>query len=224
MAARASRHSEYALAIVAILAATPTIRWIIWSGATEPVSFVLLIIAATVWRRPVMAGVVLGLALATKQYLVVLVPLVFLFDERPWKRSWISVGVAGATLVPALAADPGAFWYTMVERPLSLGFRPDTQSIAGALNTFGLRIDVPSTVMVATVVTVTWWFARSVAERTPSAFLGGSAIVLSTMFLLSLAFTNYWWLVQWLAAGVCLLAVDPLEGADDGQFSSVDAA
>ena len=203
--------------VLVILAATPTLRWIVWSGATEPLTFALLIAAVSLWRRPVAVGLLLGLALATKQYLVILVPLLLFMDERPWKRSWIAVGVAGSTLLPALLADPQAFWHTLVERPLSLGFRPDTQSISGALDRLGWRVEVPTALMLLAVVAVTWAFARSVPAARPSVLLGGSAVVLSVTFLLSLAFTNYWWLVQWLAAGATVLGAGErsAQGAGD---------
>jgi len=209
--ARASSTRSLGVLAVVILAATPTLRWTVWSGSTEPWTFALLVSAVTLWRRPTVSGVVLGLALATKQYLVVLVPLMLLLDQRPWKRSGVAVSLAGLTLLPAFLADPEAFWFTMVERPLSLGFRPDTQSVSGALNQLGWRVDVPSIVMIAGVLVVSWAFARSVGSATPAAFLGGCAVVLSTTFLLSLAFTNYWWLVQWLAAAATMLSVTELQ-------------
>ena len=208
--ARASSLRSLGVLVVVVLAATPTMRWIVWSGSTEPVTFALLLGAVTLWRRPTMSGIVLGLALATKQYLVVLVPLVFLLDQRPWKRTGVAVSVAGLTLLPAFLADPEAFWFTMVERPLGLAFRPDTQSVSGALNQLGWRVDVPSIVTIAGVFAVSWAFVRTVRPATPAVFLGGCAIALSTTFLLSLAFTNYWWLVQWLTTAATVLSVGDL--------------
>ena len=227
LAAGAFGSKSPALLVLVVLAATPTLRWIVWSGATEPVSFALLVVAVCLWqRRPVAAALTLGLALATKQYLVMLVPLVFLMDERPWRRSWIAVGVAGSTLLPALLAGPRAFWHTLVERPHGSRLPARHAVDLGCPRSARVENRRPdAVVMVVAVVIVTWAFARSLPEATPSALLGGSAIVLSATFLLSLAFTNYWWLVQWLTAGATLLsAVEAQRNADGRRLTGASAA
>ena len=197
--ALASREEAGVVAsVLLLLAAVPLQRAILWSGWTEPVSLVLVAGGVLLWRRRLLSPVLLGLALASKQYLVVLVPLLFLVDSRPWRRTIISGCVAGLTLVPAAVADFSAFWFTMVTRPLGLGFRPDTRSLSGALADVGVFLEVPPWLMIGVVIALTVWVAPRI--RTQSDLFAGVAVVLAATFVLSLAFANYWWLVQWLAA------------------------
>lgn len=195
--------------VLLLLVAVPLNRAIVWSGWTEPVSLVLLVSGVMLWRREWLSPLLLGLALASKQYLVVLVPLIVMVDTRPWRRSLTTLGVAGLTLVPALIADASSFWFTMVTRPLGLGFRVDTRSLSGAFADLGVSFEIPTWVMLGGVLAVSGLLARRIHSR--SDLLAAIAVVLTVTFTLSLAFTNYWWLVQWLAGMSAVMAVVPTE-------------
>lgn len=195
---RLREKAEAAASVLMLLAAVPLQRAIVWSGWTEPVSLALLTAGVVLWRREWLSPVLIGLALASKQYLVVLVPLLFLIDTRPWRRSIVAVGVAALSLVPAAVADFSAFWSTMVTRPLGIGFRPDTRSLSGALSELGFSVEIPTWMMIGLVIALSVWLAARL--HTTSGLFAGMAVVLAATFVLSLAFTNYWWLVQWLVA------------------------
>jgi hypothetical protein len=197
--------------VLVILIAVPLHRAIMWSGWTEPLSLALLTGGVVLWRQKVLSAFLLGLALASKQYLALLVPVLAMVDMRPWRRTAISVGVAALTLVPAALADFSSFWFTMVERPLSLGFRPDTRSVSGALAELGFDVAIPSWLMLVAVVLFSVAVARRV--RTESDVAAAAAALLAVTFLLSMAFTNYWWLVQWTTAVSVVLSLRTSDGS-----------
>jgi hypothetical protein len=198
---------DLAAIVLVLLLAVPLHRAIIWSGWTEPVTLALVVGGLACWRREWVSAVLLGLALGSKQYMVLLVPLFFLAESRPWRRSVVAIGVAGLTLIPAAVADFSAFWFTMVTRPLSLGFRPDTRSISGLMSELGVGTLVPTWLMLLAVVGASIWVALRVRDR--SDLLTGLALILSVAFLLSSAFTNYWWLVQWTVAAAVVASASP---------------
>ena len=204
MAAIGYRRGPEVVGMVLLLAiSVPLIRAIVWSGWTEPLSLALLVFGVLLWPRRWLSPVLLGLALASKQYLVVLVPVLVMIDSRPWRRSIVALSVAGLTLVPALMADASSFWFTMVTRPLSLGFRADTRSLAGAFAEMGLDVRIPTWLMLLSVLVVSSLLARRIDSRSDA--LAAMALVLGVTFSLSLAFTNYWWLVQWLAGASAVM-------------------
>lgn len=199
--------ADIAGATLLMLLAVPLQRAIVWSGWTEPLTLLLVSSGILLWRRELLSPVLLGLALASKQYLVVLVPVLVAIDARPWRRSVLMLVTSVLTLVPAAVADPSAFWFTMVTRPLGLGFRADTRSLSGAMAQLGVSFEVPSWLMLVIVTALGLWLAGKVS--TGADLVTVSAAILAATFLLSLAFVNYWWLVQWTAAlAAVLTAVD----------------
>ena len=205
MALRDERYSDVALAFLVLLAAAPVWPVVLFTSWTEPVSLLLLVLAASLWRsRPILGAVLLGLALASKQYFVLLTPLLLLSPGfRRVKHLPLALGVAGATLLPFILVDAVAFWEATVTNIASIGFRPDTQSVSGLLAAVGVDLVLP--VWVWLLVCFSFGIALARGLRSEGDLLLGVTLVLGVAFLTGLAFPNYWFLVAGLgAAGVVL--------------------
>jgi len=203
-----SNDSQLRRSMFALLATAPVwpVVWVV--GWTEPLSLALLLVAAVLWtERPMASAVALGLALASKQFFVFLAPILLLYeDEERWKRSSIALGVAGATLVPALLVDASAFITATVGNLADIGFRPDTQSLSGALAELGLDFYLP---LVAWVL-LSLAFAALVGRgsKTRADFLLRCTLALGFSFLIGQAFPNYWYLLLGMAAIAAVLKKD----------------
>lgn len=95
----------------ALLLFTPRAFFILGRGWTEP--FVALGLAATLWcavRMPRLLPVALGLFLATKQYLIFVVPLTALLVQPPFRWSAYLKLIVSALVVAAAVTLPLALW------------------------------------------------------------------------------------------------------------------
>ena len=208
-----------ALVLAAAFAAQPGWLTIVAQAFTEPVSLALLAGAVVAWRRPAASAVLLGLALASKQYFIVLLPLVLLIPDRHrCRRAVTALSVVFASLLPVLL-DLGGFWSSAVEFHLTRPPRPDS------LNLTGFGIEVPTVLLVAISLAVAVFLARG--ARTAAGFTAAAAATLSVFFLgTGQAFLNYWFLV----AGLAVVAVaarlgdasTPAEEASLREVSTVD--
>jgi hypothetical protein len=91
---------------------------------TEPLLFACLAGWALLIRRghPWWAVVPLALGCASKQHLLVLLPVLACWYGFGWLRAVASGALAGLFMSPWVAADPAAFWHDTVT--LLAGFRP----------------------------------------------------------------------------------------------------
>ena len=207
---RLDHASEVALAVFVILATLP-IWGLLWYAAwTEPLSLALFAASTILWRRRAsLSGVLLGLALASKQYFVFLAPLLALHRDDAWaRRATIASCTILATILPALTIDPEAFVSATLGNLASIVDRPDSQSIPGLLGGFGIEFALP----------VWAWLSIGLAagilvgsfSRSAPMFAGRSGLILGVVFITGLAFANYWVLV-------CgLLALGTVHDAHDG--------
>jgi hypothetical protein len=89
----------------------------------------LAAVALVLLDRAWWAAVALGLALATKQHVVLVLPLWALWPRFGWRRA-LAAGALGALLcVPWLVADSGRFYGCTVRFFLDLPARPDSLSV-----------------------------------------------------------------------------------------------
>jgi len=210
LALRSRRSDESGLkhSMLVLLATAPVWPVVWFIGWTEPLSLAFLLVAAVLWtERPIASAVALGLALASKQYFVFLAPVLLLYeDEERWKRTSIALGVAAATLVPALLVDASAFITANVGNLADIGFRPDTQSLSGALAELGLDFYLP----VAAWVLLSLAFASLVGRgsKTRADFFLRSTLALGFSFLIGQAFPNYWYLLLGMVAIAAVLKKD----------------
>lgn len=181
-----------ALVLAAAFVAQPGWLTIVAQAFTEPVSLALLAGAVVAWRRPVASAVLLGLALASKQYFIVLLPLVLLIPDRHrYRRAVVALGVVFVSLLPALS-DPAGFWSSAVEFHLTRPPRPDS------LNLTGFGIEVPTAVLLVVSLAAAVVLARGAG--TAAGFAAASTATLAVFFLgTGQAFLNYWFLVAGLA-------------------------
>lgn len=193
----------------ALLLFTPTICFILGRGWTEP--FVLMFLGALMfvacrgWRW--LAPVAFGLLLASKQYLVLAIPLSFLlvsgFDPRS-RNSWVRWAVliliagtsAAAVTLPLALKDPEAFWFSTVTVQKLAPFRWDALSY---LVWLGLNFDSKYTAWV--------WLALAAilpalalgawkATKTPSGFAAAIALIFLVFIAFNKqAFCNYYFFV-----------------------------
>ncbi|HEU5113605.1 MAG TPA: glycosyltransferase 87 family protein [Acidimicrobiia bacterium] len=197
---RSDEASGFSLAVLLVLGLSP-LNSLVWFMAwTEPLTLAFFAVAAILWDRyPKSSGVFLGLALASKQYLVFLAPMLVLHRDRGSKaRSIVAAGVAGLTILVGLAPDPPAFLRSTIGNLADIAFRPDTQSLPGLLAALGLEINLPNILWILVGLGVTTLLAKS--SSTSSGFMIRAGLGLGTAFVLGMAFPNYWFLVAGLLA------------------------
>jgi uncharacterized membrane protein len=142
-----------------------------------------------------MAAVFVGLAAATKQYLVLALPLAFLLDDARgsarWRLPLIASGVAGLAILPGFAADPSGFVHSAVLVQVREELRMDALSLAvpyAALRGAPLP-GVLYGLIVLTAAALSAWRA----PRTPAGFSAALAVTLFTAFAFGKkAFCNYY--------------------------------
>ena len=186
-------------AAVLAVAAIPTVP-LLAQAFTEPASVALLAgaVLALTRRRLVLGAVLLGLLLASKQYFVVVLPLVALL--RPWlTRRSVIAGLAAAALVslPFVLVDPAAFTEA-VTGVQAAPLRPDSVSLlVAAVGAFSWP--PPGTYAVLPVVggLLTALVLARYAPRTPAAFAAAAGLTLLVTILLSKqAFANYYFMAS----------------------------
>jgi len=188
------------LAVFFLVASLPVWR-LIWFGAwTEPLTLILFVGALIMWRRSALvAGVLLGLALASKQYLVFLLPILLLYrEDQYWRKLLFGVGAAVLTFLPFLLADPQAMGQALIGNLSGISFRPDTLSLPGMLYELGIDFELPRALWLALIAVTGAIVGRR--ARSARGLALSFAFVLGFAFLTGLAFLNYWFLVFGLVA------------------------
>jgi hypothetical protein len=172
------------------------------SGAwTEPTLVALLacLILALERRRAVFVGVLLGLFLVSKQYVVILIPLIWLIRQWLTRRAiLIGLGLATAITLPFFFINPAAFWKAIVEYQLIQPFRADSISLlVSSVNTFGWPPPWTYAVLPLAGGGMTALALAMRAPRTPPALAASVGLTLLVTILLSKeAFMNYYFLVS----------------------------
>lgn len=198
--ARPGRHAPLAACLFLF---TPRVFYVTGGSWTEPLlvfTFSLAMFCACRMRRALPWA--LGLFLATKQYTILLLPLVFLLGEesdRPWRAGlkllFQSLAVAALVTLPFALWNFREFVGSVVEWQLAQPFRMDSCSYLAmiARSTHGWR--PPFWIPFAVAAPVVAWLVRR-NERTPAGFAAGVTLVCLVFFLFSKqAFTNYYYFV-----------------------------
>jgi hypothetical protein len=200
------------------LVTAPVIMAVVTGSWTEPVQVALVgfAIVAVRRRRLLVAAILLGLAVATKQYLVVVLPSLWLLRGIFGRREWVALfASAVAVTLPFVVADPREFWRAVVEWQLIQPFRPDSVSLlALSVNELGWPPTavyglLPIIVGLAVALLLAWRL-----EPGPAAFLMAVALaLLATVLLSKQAFVNYYTFV-----GGCFLLAAWVAGERDPMF------
>jgi Glycosyltransferase family 87 len=162
--------------LAAILVGLPTIRSVFWGHPEELLGGALAVAAvlAAVHRRGVAAGVLLGLAVATKQW-GLLAALPVLIAARGQRRQVIgaSVVVAGVLIVPMLLVDPVRFVHQNFQAAVAqdgvtptnvwwmfhrLGVDPATHEQINAVPSWITGYSHPLTIAIALALAVLYWW------------------------------------------------------------------
>jgi hypothetical protein len=171
---------------------SPAFGMVLQRGAIEP--FVLLCLTGVVFsaiRAPRALVFATGLLLASKQYVVLVVPALRLLFAGSWRRAWFSlVGraflVALAIVVPWAAGEPSGFVKSVIVLQFLQPFRIDALS-------FPALFALPMTLSLSlgALVLAVWR-----APRSPAGFAAALAFVYLVFFSFNKqAFVNYYYFV-----------------------------
>jgi len=198
-----TKHQAAALiALGLLIVVNPWLGTVFWFGWTDPISLPLLLGAALLWRKnPIWAAVLLGLALGTKQYFVMALPLLLAWNDTfRWKRFWVAGGVAALSIVPGLLFGPANFWNATIGPSIGAPIRLDSIGLAG------IGWETPFWLVIALSVGVAVWMGRKGGSG--SRFMLGLGATLGIAFLVgSQAFLNYWFLIGALALFSAVVSV-----------------
>ncbi len=196
-----------ALAVFAAVASQPGLPLVLEAAWTETLTVGLLLWALLLWnRRPVAAAILLGSALASKQYLVLLAPLA-LSPVFAGRRRWILAGGVVTTL-PAALIDVRAFVDHVIRFHLEIGDLTTTGTVGAILAQLGVGWRVPA--LAAAVIATGAGFALARRAVSWDRLLLAAATVLAIAFSLgSQAYPNYWMLLTFLIASSVVFTAGP---------------
>jgi hypothetical protein len=200
---RAARAPQFGLALAALFLFTPRALLILENGWTEP--FTVLLLVGTLWAcvmRPQAVPVFLGLLVASKQYVVLLLASAYhlpVWADMPGgvraKRAFWgqAVACAAAVTLPFFLWSPAAFWHSVVSVPIQHPFREDALNfLAWYRQTQGVLLPTALGFIAAALASAAavWRLPRTTS---------GFAYALGTIFLFFIAFNrqafcNYYFL------------------------------
>ena len=194
-----ARPSYEAQLSAALLLTTPRILFVLEQGWSEPIT--LLLVTGTVFfmvRRPGRAASIAGLAMASKQYMVAGIPLMWRHLRQPvpprWKPMAIALAVAAIVTLPFMLWSPRAFLDDLVMLQLREPFRRDALSYLSWMARNGWR--PPSVLLTVGAMLLSIVLVAKRGDDTPASFAGGMAfIMLATFAFGKKAFCNYYFLV-----------------------------
>ena len=203
----ATRTSAVAVLAVAVWLFTPRAFFSLEQAWTEPLA--LAWVGAAVWAaargQVTWAAVFVGLAAATKQYLVLAIPLLFLLDERREQPRaarrvqpvLVALGAGAVVSLPGLLADPSGFVASVIGVQVREVLRYDALSLAV---TYAHWAGAPmSGAIYGGIVVAATALAAWCAPRSLGGFNAALAVTLFTTFAFGKkAFCNYY---------VCVIAI-----------------
>jgi hypothetical protein len=165
------------VALAALLLVAPHFPYYLVRSWTEPVlSLLLLAIVLLIARHhPAWAAATFALALASKQPVVLLVPVMLCWTGFGWRRTTTAVVLAAVVVAPWFIAGPGDFWHDAVSAELSLGPLQRALSVPSGLSRAGIHLGFWLLVI---VLLATYAVITRRAERTPAGLALSVALVL----------------------------------------------
>lgn len=209
-----ARPGRVARAAVALLLFTPRSFFVLEQAWTEP--FVVALLAATAFvalRHRRLLGPCLGLFLASKQYVVAVVPLVMLLAgarRLDWRRTLpilvVAAVVALAVSLPLILWDVRAAVGDIFLAQISQPFRDDALSYLPWLKKLG--VTPPGVWLSFVLLLACAGLALWRAPRNPAGFCAGVSLMFLTFFAFNKqAFCNYYYFV--VGALCCALGLVP---------------
>lgn len=179
--------------------------------------FLLLGCCAVISGRTIWAMLLVGLALATKQHIVLLLPVLAMWPGFGWRRAAGSAGVAAVISAPWVFANPHRF------KGCTVDFF--THGIA-RFDSISLWHFLPAAI--APVVPVlallgAYWLVYRRIDRSPGGLLAGCAVALFAFDLFNKqSFENQWWFVcELLVCGMALSVAGVGEPVTDVERDTV---
>ncbi|MDT3444724.1 glycosyltransferase [Pseudofrankia sp. BMG5.37] len=146
---------------------------------TEPLLVACL--AVMVWAacggRGVLAVVAFAVALASKQHVVLLVPVAAAWPAFGRRRAAAACGLGLAFVAPWVLDDPGAFFHDAVRTNLGYSVLDHSLSVTGWAHHFGVNLGFGTTAVALVAAYLLAWRARGDA----AGFSAGGALVLLTV-------------------------------------------
>lgn len=166
---------------------TPGTFLMVVLGYTEPLAILMLaLVVAAAVRTPRLVGPALGLLIASKQSLLIGLPLALLLlapDWRTrWRIGWQSVLVAAVVTVPFVLWDVGAFAWSAFGSLVVQAFRPDSLTFLAPLpGDWGPRLSLLGFVLLVPLAGLIYLRA----PRSPSGFAASVGLALMVFFAFS---------------------------------------
>ncbi|WP_106208295.1 hypothetical protein [Kineococcus rhizosphaerae] len=211
--AAVGRWRRAGVAAAALLLLAPGSSTLIEQAWTEPTVLVGLALWAWLVRadRAWWSVLPLAVALASKQHVVALLPLLVVWPRFGWRRTLAAVGGAGVLVAPWVVTGFAAFWHDTVRTMLGLPpLRFADTLYTLVLNETGVRLPLP----VVGLAVLAVLGAAVVTLRRRSVGLAGlltwcAAVLLAANLVNKQAFYNQFWLV----GALLLLAVAASAGS-----------
>jgi len=197
-----ARGGPLGLAAAALYLFSPRSFFVLEQGWTEPYLVALLaLVVFFACRFRAGLGVAIGLLLASKQYLILAVPLIPLL-RPPEQRSgapcrWAvsvaapAIAVASVLTLPFVLWDPSAFIHDVVALQFHQPFRDDALTFLAAF-AYLTGIQLPSSCAFLAAALASWLAWRR-CPRTPAGFATATAFVFFSFFAFNKqAFCNYY--------------------------------
>jgi hypothetical protein len=205
--ARPSERAWLGVLLVVLAVSLPGVLRITQQAWNESVVLGCLFaaVALLLSDRAGLAVVPLALALATKQHVVLVLPLWALWPSFGWRRALTSGALAAGICMPWLLANPGRFYGCTVRFFLDLPARPDSISLWRFL---------PAAVQIPVVVALTlgaYLLAHRFLDRsTASLVLSCGLVFLAFDLANKQSFENQWLLAsQLVVAALACRAIQP---------------
>ena len=187
----------------------PGTLYVVQQSWTEPLLLLGLVAGYVLIERDRAnwAIVPIALALATKQHLVVLVPLLAFWPRFGWRRVLVTFGAAAAVCLPWLIADPGRF------RTCTADFYLLTPLQNRSVSVYQLIPGSLGTIVVVVALVLAYWLV----VRSRTGFLLGAGVVLAAFDLVNKqTFLNQWVLAaELVVAGLAVISTTPVGDTRD---------
>ena len=205
--ARATENGWMGMLLVVMAVSLPGVLRITQQAWNESVVLGCLFaaVALLLSDRAGLAVVPLALALATKQHVVLVLPLWALWPSFGWRRALTSGALAAGICLPWLLANPGRFYGCTVRFFLDLPARPDSISVWRFL---------PAAAQIPVVIALTvgaYLLAHRYLDRSTASLVLGCGLVFAAFDLANKqSFENQWLLAsQLLVAALACRAIQP---------------
>ncbi len=207
------RRDRLTLALPLLLLVFPQAPYSLLQDWTEPllVAALVLMVAAVRSGRTGWATVAFAVGLATKQHMVLFVPLAAAWPEFGLRRTLRAAALGVLLVLPWLAADPARFWYETVTFNLDYRSLPQALDLPALLVRHGVR---PGFALTLAAAGGAYLVALTRLPRSAAGFAAGAGLVdLAVDLTNKQSFFNHYTLGM---AGLVLAAVCALadRGAD----------